>query len=162
MKKKIWFVSIGCLIAGFAIGYFCALVHEGGIIADSLALLKEIEITESGKRAFQAYQHESKTVAIYALTQDLNILQDDEKLGKNPYFATPTEIQRRLMFDHARLAKLLAETGQADVSTNHIVEALKYAQETSDDPNKIARLSYITNDAQLFEIVAKFDQKGVP
>jgi hypothetical protein len=68
MNKKAWLVCISCLIAGLAIGYFCALVHAGGVVANSLALLKEIEITESGKRAFQAYQHESKPIAIYALT----------------------------------------------------------------------------------------------
>jgi hypothetical protein len=92
----------------------------------------------------------------------LNTLQDDEKLGNNPFFATPTEIQRRLMFDHARLAKLFTESGQTNAGTNHIAEALKYAQETSIDPYVIARFSSITNETQLFEMLAKFDQKGVP
>jgi hypothetical protein len=162
MKKKTWFISVGCLIAGLAIGYFCGLIHGGGTLANTLALLKETELSESGERAFQAYQHESKPIAIYALTQDLNTLQDVKELGNNPFASTPTEIQRRLMFNHARLAKLFAESGQSNDSTNHIAEALKYAQETSADSNAIARFSSVTNETQLFEMLAKFDQKGVP
>jgi hypothetical protein len=162
MSKKAWFISIGCLIAGLAIGFFVGLIHGGAILADTLALVKVTELTESGERAFQAYQHESKPIAIYALTQDLNVLQNQKYLGNNPFFSTPTEIQRRLMFNHARLAKLLVEDGQTNASQSHIAEALKYAQETSIDPNPVARFSSVTNETQLFEILAKFDQKEVP
>lgn len=153
---------MGCLIVGIAIGYFFALVHFGIKFASALALLKTIEISESGERAFQAYQNESRPIAIYALTQDLNTLQDAKDLGSNPLLATPTEIQRRLMFDHARLAKLLAESGETNASMENVAEALKYAQETSADPNANARFSNITNETQLFAILNKFDQKGVP
>jgi hypothetical protein len=162
MSKKAWFISIGCLIAGLAIGFFCGLIHGGGILANTLALWKVTELTESGERAFQAYQHENKPVAIYALTQDLNTLQDEKYLGNNPFFSTPTEIQQRLMLNHTRLAKLLAEDGQTNASQIHIAEALKYAQETSVDPDPFARFSSVTNDAQLFEILAKFDSKEIP
>jgi hypothetical protein len=160
--EKIWLISLGCLATGLVIGAFCGIIYTTKQFAEALALLKASEMSESGERAFQAYQHESNSIAIYALTQDLKIPQDAKELGNNPFFATPTEIQRRLMFNHARLAKLLAESGQTNASMTHIAEALKYAQETSTDPNVIARFSSVTNEMQLFETLAKFDQKGVP
>jgi hypothetical protein len=162
MSKKAWFICIGCLIGGLLVGAFCGALYATKQFAEALALLKAGELSESGERAFQAYQHESNSIAIYALTQDMNTLQDAKELGNNPFFATPTEIQRRLMFNHARLAKLFAESGQTNASANHITEALKYAQETSIDPNAIGRFSSITNETQLFETLAKFDQKRVP
>ena len=162
MKKKIWLIFIGCLIVGLVIGAFCGVIFTTKQFAETLALLKEGEMSESGERAFQAYQHESNSIGIYALTQDLKILQDAKELGNNPFFATPTEVQRRLMFNHARLAKLLAESGQTNASIGHIAEALKYAQETSTDPNPIARFSSVTNETQLSKTLSKFDQKGVP
>jgi hypothetical protein len=66
------------------------------------------------------------------------------------------------MFTHARLAKLLTDNGQSDMSMTHVTEALKYAQETDKDARKIARFLSITNQSQLFDIVSKFDQKGAP
>jgi hypothetical protein len=162
MNKKTWFICIGCLIGGLVVGAFCGVLYTTKQFAETLALLKETELSESGERAFQAYQNETNSVAIYALTQDINTLQDAKELGNNPFFATPTEIQRRLMVNHARLAKLFAESGQTNASMAHIAEALKYAQETSADPNTVARFSFITNETQLFETLAKFDQKEVP
>jgi hypothetical protein len=85
MKKKAWIVSICCLIAGLVIGLFCGLICGTKMLATALSLLKAGELTESGDRAFQAYQHESRPVAIYALTQDLNTLRDQEDLGNNAY-----------------------------------------------------------------------------
>jgi hypothetical protein len=150
------------LVGGLVIGIFSGAVYATKQFAEALALLKAAELTESGDRAFQAYQHESNSIAIYALMQDVKTLQDAQKLGKNPFYATSTEVQRRLMLDHARLAKLFAEISQTDASTNHIAEALKCAQETGVDSNTVARFSTITNETQLFETLAKFDQKGVP
>jgi hypothetical protein len=163
MNKKVWFISIGCLVAGLVIGYFGGVIRATSAFADTLALLKECELAELGQRAFQAYQHESKPIAIYALTQDLSTLQNAEKLGiDNPILQTRMEIQRRLMFTHARLAKLLAESGETNASASHIAAALRSAQETGSAPAPIRRFPSITNETRLFETLAKFDLKEVP
>ncbi len=163
MSKKAWFVSIGCLLIGMILGGIVAMVFTGIGAARFLASAHDSQIVELGGRAFKAYQHEDRPVAIYALTDYLSNLQDAESSGTHDQFFLPdTELQRCLMFTHARLAKLLAESSQTNASEAHIAEALKYAQKTGSDTRKIARFTSITNEAQLFDIVSKFDKKSVP
>jgi hypothetical protein len=163
MNKKAWFISIGCLLLGMIVGGIVATALTGMMAAKILASTHDMQIVESGNRAFKAYQHEDRPVAIYALNDHLAILQEAETNGAHDSIFLPgTELQRRLMFTHARLAKLLTDNGQSDMSMTHVTEALKYAQETDKDARKIARFLSITNQSQLFDIVSKFDQKGAP
>ena len=151
---KISLVCISSLLVGLTIGYFIEMIHAGSQFADTLSLIKETELAESGDHTFKAYQNESTLIAVYALTQDLAALQDAAQLVDDPTSSFQREVHRRMMLDHARLAKLLAASGASSASTNHIAEALKCASGSG-------RLSSITNEAQLFDIVAKFDSKGV-
>ena len=56
MNKKAYLVVIGCFIVGVLIGIggacFCGGVYSGKQIADGLALIREVEIAESGNRAY--------------------------------------------------------------------------------------------------------------
>ena len=163
MSKKTWFISIGCLLLGMILGGIVAMVLIGVGAARVLASTYDMQIVESGSRAFKAYQHEDRPVAIYALTDYLTSLQEAESNGiHDQIFLPDTELQRCLMLTHARLAKLLVDSGHADASAAHVTEALKYAQETGKDGRAIARFASITNATQLFDFVSKFDQKGVP
>jgi hypothetical protein len=163
MSKKTWFICFGCLLFGLALGCLLTMIHFGAETADSLALANVTQVVELGGRAFKAYRHEDRTVAIYALTDYLTTLQNAESIGAHDSIFLPeTELQRCLMFTHARLAKLLADDGRAEASAAHVTKALKYAQETDKDTRKIARFTSITNASQLFDIVSKFDEKGVP
>lgn len=151
---KTFLLCFVSLLVGLVVGYFIEMIHAGGQFASTLSLVKETQLAESGDHAFKAYQHESSPIAVYALTQDLATLQDAEQLVDDPTSSFQMEVHRRMMLDHARLAKLLAASGATDARTNHIAEALKCAQGSG-------RLSSITNESQLFDIVAKFDSKGV-
>ena len=162
-EQKTWFISIGCLLLGLILGGIVAMAFIGVGAARVLASAHDMLIVESGSRAFKAYQHEDRPVAIYALTDYLTSLQEAESSGTHDQIFLPdTELQRCLMFTHARLARLLADSGGADASAAHITEALRYAQETGKDTRTIARFTSITNATQLFDVVSKFDQKGTP
>ena len=145
---KTFLVCFVSLFVGLVIGYFVEMIHAGSQLASTLSLLKECELAASGDHAIKAYQHESKPVAIYALTQDLAALQDAQQLVDDPTSSFRLEVARRLMFVHARLAKL-------DYGTNEIAEALHCAQAAG------SKFSSITNEAALSDLVATFDQKGV-
>jgi len=145
---KTFLVCFISLLVGLVIGYFVEMIHAGYQLASTLSLLKECELAESGDHAFKAYQHESKPVAIYALSQDLATLQDAQQLVDDPTSSFRLEVARRMMFVHARLAKL-------DYGTNQVSDALQCAQAAG------SRFSSITNETTLSDLVAKFDQKGV-
>jgi hypothetical protein len=156
MSEKAYFVAVGCLIAGLFLGvggaYFCGAAYSGKQIADGLALFKEIEIAESGQRAFAAYQHESPQIAIYALSQYLETLKKTEEMaGENAVFMTKSGINFDTMLARARLARVYAAAGQPDRSALHIAEALKRASQD-------LRLQTITNESLLTEIVASIDK----
>ena len=159
MTKKAYFISIGCFIVGLMLGiggtYFFGVAHWGQETANGLFLIKELEVADSGTRAFEAYQGKSSPVGIYALSQHLMTLQKAQEIGsESPVFMTRLEILRGMMFTHARLAKLYAESGQTDFSAKHVAEALRIANETGKFPA-------VTNQPALTEIVAMFDLKGI-
>jgi hydroxyethylthiazole kinase-like sugar kinase family protein len=114
MSKKAWIICSGCLIAGLVIGYFVALAQAGSTIANTLAILQLTETGQASDRAYQAYQHESSPVAIYAFTEALDRLKTAEDYG-----ATPIYTKQMMAFDglmlHGRLAKLYLTAGQTNL-----------------------------------------------
>jgi hypothetical protein len=156
MTKKAYFVAVGVFVVGLLLGvggaYFFSMAYWGKQTADGLALMKEVEIAQYGERAFAAYQHESPQVAIYALSQYLDLLTKTEELaGENAVFMTKSGINFDTMLAHTRLAKVYAAAGQPDRSAQQIAEALKRASQDR-------RLQTITNESALTEIVARIDK----
>ena len=156
MSKKAYIIAVGCFIVGVFLGvgggYMGSMVYWGKQTADGLALIKEMEIAESGQQAFAAYQHESPPVAIYALNQYLDALKRTEDLaGDNAVFMTRSGINFDTMLAHARLAKVYASAGQPDRSAQQIAAALERA-------NRDQKLRGITNEAALKEMVARMDK----
>jgi hypothetical protein len=140
------------LLLGVGGACFFGMAYSGKKTADGLALIKEMEIAEAGQNAFAAYQQESRPVAIYALNQYLDSLQKlEEMVGTNPVFMTKMMVNFDSMLTHARLAKLYAEAGKSDLSTQQVAEALKCASQDG-------KLLAITNQATLTEILARVDK----
>ena len=150
MNKRAWLNRICCLIAGLAIGYFYAEAVTGKHIADYYASLNLLVLGESGNHAYRAYQHESGPVAIYALTEYLDMETKFGQMGKTNLSNTKL-VSFDMTLIHARLAKLYAETGQTNLSEQHIDEALNCAKE--------GYYFLFTNKSTLMEFVDKLDKK---
>jgi len=154
MNKRAWFNCIGCLIAGFAIGYFYDEAVTGKHIADYYGSINLLFLGESANHASHAYQHESSPVAIYALTEFLD-MQTKLAHTETNNLSNKKMFSDDMTLTHARLAKLYAETGQTNLSEQHIDEALNWAKEGH-------IFQWITNKSTLMELVAKFDKIKVP
>jgi hypothetical protein len=152
MSKRTYFITAGSFLGGLLLGigltYFFSTAHCGKQIEDTLALIKDIETVGTGHRAFEAYKHNSPPVAIYALNLYLDSLKKAEEMGGG--LLTGGDLSFTVMLAHARLAKVYAESGQFDLSTQHVAIAL--ARATQD-----RKFRAITNAASLAEIVARLD-----
>jgi hypothetical protein len=152
MSKKAYIIAFGCFIVGVLLGVGGSMAYWGKQTAQGLALMKEMEIAQYGERAFAAYQHESPQVAIYALSQYLDLLAETEELaGEHAVFMTKNGINFDTMLAHARLAKVYAAAGLPERSAQQIAAALKRASQDG-------RLKTITNESALTQIVARLDK----
>jgi hypothetical protein len=151
MSKKAWIVCGGCLIAGLVIGYLVAMARDGSTIAKMLAIQQMTQTATAEDRAFQAYQHESSPVAIYALTGALDRLKTAEDFGATPYYTKQMMAFDGLML-HGRLARLYLAAGQTNLFEQHVADALKCAQD-------IPACRAVTNQSALMELIAKADRK---
>jgi hypothetical protein len=149
MNKKSWIYCCGCLIIGLAVGYLYAQASAGHGVANTFALLKFTDLAETEDRAFQAYQHESSPVGIYALSEALDMEKAAEKAGATR-FVSSQMLSIDMMLTHARLAKLYEQTGQTNLSERHFSEALDCAKADS-------KLT-MTNRDTLMDFVAKIDK----
>jgi hypothetical protein len=148
MNRKSWFYCGVCLVAGLAVGYFCAQARDGRAAANMFAILKFMDLGESSERAMHAYQHEGGPVGIYALTEYLDKQTAYDQMGNTNIF-NKKMMAIDMMLTHARLAKLYTESGQTNLSEQHIAEALNYAQDG---------MRLITNEVVLMDFVAKLDK----
>ena len=150
MNKKAWLLCIVGLIAGLAIGYFAELIHAGRQFADTFACIEMTSVADAEHRAFQAYQNENISVAIYALTQALDKEKEAEQFGETRFMSKQI-ISIDLLLTHTRLAKLYAQVGETNLSSQHFEEALNYAKSEG-------KLQAITNQVTLMDFVAKIDK----
>jgi len=157
MSKRAYFVSIGCFVVGLLLGvggtYFFGMAYWGKQTADGLVMIKQAELAESGEKAFDAYQHESQPIAIYALSRYLASLKEmEDQIGsENPVLLTKMDVHFDMMLTHARLAKVYAAMGQPELSRQQLADALQCASQEH-------KLQTITNQAVLAEILARVDK----
>lgn len=154
MINKALFASLGCLIVGLLLGaggmYVVQWTRNTKAIANTAITTEFTKLGEAGEQAQAAYRHETKPVAIYALSQYLSGLQKAEGI---PGMVPQYPIHSDMMLTHARLANLYAETGQSNLSTQHVAQAIACA--------KVAgHWSEITNWARLDEIVGRIDRNA--
>lgn len=156
MKNRI--ILVGCmgLIVGFVLGvggtYVAITQYAATRAAGTLFVVEQMKLGEASERAHQAYRHESKPVAIYALSEYANMLKKTHEMPENPRLMTRRMLAFDLTLAHARLAKLYAETGETQLSAQHVTEALAYAQKSS--------AAGITNQTGLAELIDRLDQKA--
>ena len=150
MNKKAWFYCGSWLVVGLAIGYMAASASDGRAVSRAFATFRMTDLGEMEHRAFQAYQHESSLVGIYAQTEALDKLKDAKQYGLAPFMSAQM-VSFDMMLTHARLAKLYAETGQTNLSAQHFADALTCAKETDNGQG-------ITNESALMELVTKIDK----
>jgi hypothetical protein len=153
MSKKAYFVSIGCFILGLVLGIVGTSIVIGKIAAEAIVLMKAGELAASGEQADNAYQHESRAVAIYASSQYLITLKEDEELvadmpehSKAPI--NKLDVRFGMIMAHGRLAQLYDEAGQTNLGAQHLAEALKYAKESGKFPA-------VTNQTMLAKFITK-------
>ena len=148
-----------CLIIGLAVGYFCGQARINRRAANVNAACNTAGVASSLRKANEAYQHESRPIAIYALTQSLDKLKECEQfperftIAGEPFFMGKQQFAFYMMTTHARLAKLYSETGQTNLSVQHVTEALNYAKEGG-------KYYAVTNDPALMEFINKQDRNA--
>jgi hypothetical protein len=157
MNRKAWYICVASFVVGLAIGMLGTMIYAGQTWANALYFLKEGEVVDSEMLAFDAYQHEPRPIAIYALQQDLAKLEDTQvDYNSNPALITNSMIRVRLMVANARLGQLLADDGQFEQSSNHVAKALNYASMVG------GKFFSITNRDRLFDVLTNWDKKGLP
>ncbi|MFO1487869.1 MAG: hypothetical protein U1F65_05270 [Verrucomicrobiota bacterium] len=115
--------------------------------------LSENQIVELGQQSFIAYQQEGSSIAIQKLGQYLDGLNRLEKSeSTNLLVFSKAVISLDSMLAHARLAKVYSVTGQTNLAGQHITEALVRASNQ--------KLDNVTNEASLWEFLARVDKAG--
>lgn len=156
MSKKTFLVGFGCCVLGLAFGiggtYVAMRLHSTKHAAKTLSAVEQMKLGEESERAHHAYRHESKPVAIYALSQYVKQLKQVEEMPDNPHLMTGRMLAFDLTLAHARLARLYAETGETNLSAQHLTHALAYAQKSP--------AAGITNQTGLAELIDKLDRQA--
>jgi hypothetical protein len=131
-NKMVLVTSLACLMGGLLLGAAAVYLVESGRNvrggADRADTSEFIKLGETGERAFSAYRHETKPVAIYELSQYLAALQKAEDSPGLAAYMPKGGLRSDMMLTHARLAKLYAATDQPSLSTQHIAQALECAK----------------------------------
>lgn len=95
-------------------------------------------------QAFNSYHAESRQVAIYALSE---YLANIERLrGRSNSFVAITDSPFWMLHAHALLARLYADSGDTNLSAQHLELALGFAQATG-------RYQSLTNQATLWDFI---------
>lgn len=156
MKNRI--ILVGCmgLIVGFVLGvggtYVAITQYAATRAAEALFVVEQMKLGEASERAHYAYRNESKPVAIYAMSQYVNQLKKAEALPEQSRLSTDRMLAFDLTLAHGRLAKLYAETGETNLSTQHVAQALAYAKRSA--------AAGITNQTGLAELIDRLDQQA--
>ncbi len=154
-KNATFFLSLGCLLLGLVVGiagtYLVIMPRYTKRAAEMFFTAEAYKLGEAAERSFHAYKHESKPVAIYALSEYLLALKKAEDIPENVRLVNDRGFYLDLMLAHARLGRLYAETEQTNLSGEHFSEALRCARE----PNQA-----ITNQASLLEFVDRIDRNA--
>jgi hypothetical protein len=156
-SSVIFFVSLGCLLLGVMLGiagtYLVIMPHCTKMASRTFFTSEAYKLGEDAQRSFHAYKHESKPVAIYALSEHLAALKKAKDIPENARLLNDRGLYLELMLAHARVAKLYAETEQTNLSAEHFSEALKCAAEAGDG-------AAITNQISLQATVDRIDRNA--
>jgi len=155
MKKTLWLGCVASLLVGGAAGFFCSQAGTGRAVASTIAHLNIDALVRAESQAAQAYRQEGGPVAIYALTEALEKMKLCEQfpggftIPGEPRFRSGPPFALDMMLIHGRLAKLYDQSGNPNLSGQHLAAALDYAQ--------AGGAATVTNRLNLMDFVAKAD-----
>lgn len=154
-NAAILFLSLGCLLSGLLVGvtgtYLVLMPHYTKKGAQVFFTAEAYKLGEAANRSFQAYKHESKPVAIYALSEYLLAMKKAQEIPENVRLVDDRGLYLDMMLTHARLARLYAQTGQTNLSAEHFSEALGCAKQGTPS---------VTNQASLEQFVDRIDRSA--
>lgn len=128
MKKKIIITFIVFLL-GITVGAI-GMVYIFGQTSVEAAELVEIQWrADLAKRVSQAYSEEKPEVAIWALKNLVEVLEERVKLSDEGSVIQQST-QRDLVLSHARLAIVFQQIGDTSQFKQNIEKALKFAKES--------------------------------
>jgi len=142
-------------LVGGAAGFFCSQAGTGRAVASTIAHLNIDALVRAESQAAQAYRQEGGPVAIYALTEALEKMKLCEQfpggftIPGEPRFRSGPPFALDMMLIHGRLAKLYDQSGNPNLSGQHLAAALDYAQ--------AGGAATVTNRLNLMDFVAKAD-----
>ena len=136
---------------GVAGTYLVIMPHYTKKAAQTFFTAEAYKLGEAAHRSFRAYKHESKPVAIYALSEYLLAMKKAQDIPENVRLVDDRGLYLDMMLTHARLGRLYAETEQTDLSAQHFSEALKCAKQGTQS---------VTNQASLQEFVDRIDRNA--
>lgn len=113
---------------------------------DIFDLYQAAEYALAAQDASHAYYEESRPVAIYALSQQVLKLEQEEKDDRNP-FVSDKDVPMGMVITHGRLAKLYAEAGETNLEAQNVAQALIWGKKTN--------RWHFTNEMQLTNWIAK-------
>lgn len=146
MKKIASLLAL--LLAGIALGYLAGLFHATRTIIPALDFFGHSHLFKFMDSAQAAYQKESPEIAVWALEQLADRLNEQlEQEYESRWF--PREVVKMdLMLAYARLAKLL-ETQDPQCSQEYVQKALQIGSKRCEDE--------IISEQKLFEFLARVD-----
>src|SRR3974390_2056161 len=162
MNKRGVLLVVGCFTLGVALGitgtYFVMKAKDRSIPGQVL-ITEDALLADARDRAWDAYQHESKPVAIYALLEELRVLKQAEDHGGTPW-TEKWELSATMAIVNGRLAKLYEEAGQTNESARCVEEGLRRAKESGaffypPITNRAGLMSYIATDDRTKELLQK-------
>lgn len=153
MTKQRYLILFGGFLVGLLIGG--AIIYIPTIARlhrnrDAFFIYKAAEFTIDTQRASKAY-YESKNlpVTIYALSQHLLTLHEEAAEAQRNPFESQASVAFGMVVTHGRLAKLYAESGEADRKAQHVAEALDWSKKTN---------RTLTNETDLANFIATSDR----
>ena len=141
-------------LVGLVIGAIANMGFSTRKTARMMFFLQDMELSQFGAFATEAYLNESPEVGIWDLTNHIKEVNRVLKERDNPNLYLVVPVQQYLMEDHVRLALLYEKTGENSKRQEHIEKALEYYRSTHPD-------SEITEE-RLIEFVLKCDGESEP
>jgi hypothetical protein len=151
MWKKIG-LAVLYLLIGCLLGSFLSMAYMGYKVATAMFMLQEKEIFQMEEAAVRAYYTEPNEVAVWALENQINILnklkEERSQADVNqPYFFYWPDQSLALL--HARLGQLYNKMNNSEKSNYHFDQALYYSKRA---------LRNVNTREDLLKLVTKIDE----
>ena len=153
MKAKPVILCVIAFLIGAMLGALGAFAYSGKMIAESVVLLKTLELRKSADPALEAYKHEKPKVGIWALSQHLKLIDELNEIE----YPSRWELDTHAIITHARLAKLHDTLNLPKGKARHTHEAIALAKGSG-----LEAFEHVTSEKSLWELLETFDTHDVP